>query len=313
MPLTSKDSLLAGFWPPAQVAPLSFAQRIASTFLNRLPLRVKDAVYSSLFTLCRKIYDRPGFLPSSVYRLPFGLCLKVRCNTVTRNESSALQYLAARQCVSAPAWVDAHTSADTSYLLMTWTEGECAADVYPSLTDGDRRRLVEDLTLQLRPLREHTKNSPRAISTISGDPFDDPRIPWLSNEPQNIHCYSDFARQVWIGLDRPSNRNTLKPLVQPLIERTDVPIVFSHGDLYPKNMIFPGGLEHWRRGQSRVCLVDWEYAGWMPLYWDALKATLLECDRDSDWMQVVCQLFPECIAELEIDWQWRSRSRVPLI
>lgn len=42
------------------------------------------------------------------------------------------------------------------------------------------------------------------------------------------------------------NRDMLQPLLRPLIERDGVPVVFSHGDLLPKNLIFPGGLNHWR-------------------------------------------------------------------
>jgi thiamine kinase-like enzyme len=78
-------------------------------------------------------------------------------------------------------------------------------------------------------------------------------------------------------------------------------------------MIFPGGLNHWRSGGERICIIDWEYAGWMPNYWDALKATWTQWEPDTEWLQIMRTVFPDCIEELETDWQWRSRSGITII
>jgi hypothetical protein len=44
-------------------------------------------------------------------------------------------------------------------------------------------------------------------------------------------------------------------------------------------------LDHWRLGSIPNCIIDWEYAGWMADYWDPLKMTWMECERDTEWLQ----------------------------
>ena len=62
-----------------------------------------------------------------------------------------------------------------------------------------------------------------------------------------------------------------------------------------------------------VCLIDWEMAGWMPLPWDALKATWLTFESDNEWRMMMFSLFPECQQELTADWEWRLLSNVTIV
>ncbi|KAG2153910.1 protein kinase subdomain-containing protein PKL [Suillus clintonianus] len=239
-----------------------------------------------------------------IFRLPFGLVLKV-IKKPSYVEADALRFVSTLRDIHVPRYIDSVSNQYKSYLLTTWVEGDCAGD----------ERLAHDLRSQLGSMRLQTRSYElRAICNASGGPVDDPRIPWVARE--NLRTFpssQDFVAEVWTGLDWPMNRDTLQPLLRPLIERDGVPIVFSHGDLLPKNLIFPGGLNHWRSGGEKICIIDWEYAGWMPIFWDALKATWLEGEPDTEWLQMMRTIFPECIEELDADWQWRSRSRVTIL
>jgi thiamine kinase-like enzyme len=141
-------------------------------------------------------------------------------------------------------------------------------------------------------------------------PFHDPRMSWCHES--TFPSTKEFFRKAWLGLDPVRNRDTIRPRIEPFIERP-CRVVFCHGDLKPRNMIFPGGLDAWRQGRTRVCLIDWEYAGWMPEPWDAIKAAMEECEADSEWLQVVRQIFPEQGPYLDAEWLWRSESRMMLI
>ncbi|KIJ60110.1 hypothetical protein HYDPIDRAFT_117571 [Hydnomerulius pinastri MD-312] len=61
-----------------------------------------------------------------------------------------------------------------------------------------------------------------------------------------------------------------------------------------------------------VCIIDWEYAGWMPDFWDALKATWM-CDDDDLWLHFGRRVFREHDEELKADWEWRIRSQVTIL
>lgn len=253
----------------------------------------------------------------TIFRLPFGLTLKIvrGGNTV---EADALHFVGRLHGVHTPRLIDSVVSDNTSYLLTTWIDGQTMGEVWDHLSASDQTAIASDLGDQLRAMRVQTVTVSRGAQLIcnaSSGPVSDPRIPWVAEEnARTFSCPQAFAAEVWTGLDWACNRPTLQPRLRPLIER-DVPVVFTHGDLLPKNLVFPGGLGHWRAGLSRICLLDWEYAGWMPVYWDALKMTWLEYDeeRDGEWLRMARAVFPECEAELEADWEWRTRSTVLIL
>jgi hypothetical protein len=283
---------------------------LIKAFLSLTPPRWKPAIYDAIIGnryMCTPLYH-------DIFRLPFGLVLKV-VRKPGYVEADALRFVSTLRDIHVPRYIDSASSQYKSYLLTTWVEGDCVSDVWDDLTASDMERLAHDLRHQLGSMRLQTQShEPRTICNASGGPVNDPRIPWVAREnPRTFLSSQDFAAEVWTGLDWPMNRDTLQPLLRPLIERDGVPIVFSHGDLYPKNFIFPGGLNHWRSGGEKICIIDWEYAGWMPIFWDALKATWLECDPDTEWLELMRTVFPDCIEELDADWQWRSRSRVTIL
>ncbi|RPD64119.1 protein kinase subdomain-containing protein PKL [Lentinus tigrinus ALCF2SS1-7] len=249
-----------------------------------------------------------------IYRLPMNLVLKVSSDP-TGNEAVALQFVEALDGVHAPKLIDCACTAMQTYLLTTWIEGDTVADVWGQLTASDKAHLAVQLRDQVSSLHEqtHTRAGQRSISLASGSPIIDPRVPWLADNPRIFTTSPDLFQQLWIGLGCPWNADTLQPKLQPLIEREDVPIVFCHGDILRKNLILPGGLQRWRSGATVVCLIDWEYAGWMPLPWDPLKATWMTYGPEDEWFRMMKVVFTEAHEELEADWLWRSRSKIPIV
>jgi hypothetical protein len=60
----------------------------------------------------------------------------------------------------------------------------------------------------------------------------------------------------------------------------DVPVVFTHGALHPRNIIISAG-----PNPSVMAILGWEQAGWYPAYWELCKARW-ECSRRQgleDW------------------------------
>ncbi|KAG2745397.1 hypothetical protein P692DRAFT_20858560 [Suillus brevipes Sb2] len=296
--------------PPPSDRSLSPLLQIVKTFLSLIPQRWKPAIYDAIIRnryVCTPLHY-------TVFRLPFGLVLK-KVRTPNYVEADALRFAKTLRDIHVPHYIDSASGQDGGYLVTTWVEGDCVCDVWNDLTASDKERLAHDLRHQLGSMRRQTRTyEPRTICDASGGPVEDPRIPWVAQEnPRTFPSSQAFAAEVWVGLDLPRNRDTLQPLIRPVIERDGVPIVFSHGDLLPRNMIFPGGLNHWRSGGERICIIDWEYAGWMPNYWDALKATWTQWEPETEWLQMMRTVFPDCIEELEIDWQWRSCSGITIM
>ncbi|KAI0761487.1 protein kinase subdomain-containing protein PKL [Trametes elegans] len=280
-------------------------------FLLRL---VPAALKPTLFRWAAQASARCGLqLHHNIYCLPFNLILKPTLD-VNLNEAQALHIVESVKDVQAPRLVSHAAGVPYSYTLMTRIEGDCCNDVFDELTASDKTRLVLELQTQLAALRQATANRRKTICGASEASISDPRIPWLCEEPRVLRSSQEFFEQVWIGLDLPWNRDTIRPYIRPFIEREDVPIVFCHGDILPKNIILPGGLKQWRKGTTQLFLIDWEYAAWAPLPWEALKATWLVVDPvEDEWYDLMKKVFPESSAELETDWTWRLKSNITII
>ncbi|EAU90983.2 protein kinase subdomain-containing protein PKL [Coprinopsis cinerea okayama7 len=285
-----------------------------------LPRRIKRLIYRSLCALS----NRWGWRVHPVlHHLPFGLALRRKTSFSTAQHSSAveaagLKYLESSniQGVNFPHLVDITVDGDTAYTLSTYIDGDSLASVLDHFTSQDWERLVLDLRSQLRSLRQQTtcesQRRPVICNAAGSTIIDDPRISWVAENGRELATTQGFFSQVWLGLDLPRNINTIRPKIQPLIDRP-VSVNFCHGDVYPRNIILPGGLSAWRRGKSRLCLVDWEYSGWMPAPWEALKATLMECEEDSEWLVTIRKALPEFKEYLDADWEWRSKSNMMIV
>ncbi|KAK5175653.1 uncharacterized protein LTR77_000792 [Saxophila tyrrhenica] len=75
--------------------------------------------------------------------------------------------------------------------------------------------------------------------------------------PSNLALELAEADQRWIATP-PAIRTSISRSL-----RTDHRVVFTHGDLNPRNIIVENG--------TIKALLDWEFAGWYPEYWEYVK------------------------------------------
>ncbi|RXW13744.1 hypothetical protein EST38_g12111 [Candolleomyces aberdarensis] len=279
--------------------------------MKTLPSRFKRWIYRRLLSLGA---SRSWCIHPAVHRLPFGLALKTSARETSINETAALRFLEASKTANLnfPFLVDSTTDGTITYMLSTYIDGDCACEVMEGFSSQDWRRLELDLRGQLTSLHIQTSSHHHNICSAAGGIIDDPRMSWVAEGALELATTQDFFAQVWLGLDFPWNRETIRPAIQPLIDRP-VPVAPCHGDVYPRNIIFPGGVEAWRVGKTRLCLIDWEFSGWMPAPWEAPKATFIEAEPDSEWQIVIRHALPEFREYLDADWLWRSKSRMMII
>ncbi|TCD65017.1 hypothetical protein EIP91_003338 [Steccherinum ochraceum] len=251
----------------------------------------------------------------NIFRLPYSLVLKLAHFDPNGNEGSGLRLVSSVSNGLTPQLIDYVATEHETYVLMEWIDGVSAADVWDDLTSSDKERIVTEVRDQVHSLRRLLPNPhhPPAICAASGHSIDDPRIPWHRDDPRVLFSCREFFQQVWLGMAFPSMSPALKATMQPYIDR-ELPVVFCHGDLLPRNLLLPGGLQAWRAGTQRLYLIDWEYCGWMPQPWEALKATWLVVDRDEDeWYGLMRKAFPEDAGDLDADWEWRCRSGIAIV
>lgn len=73
--------------------------------------------------------------------------------------------------------------------------------------------------------------------------------------------------------------------------------VFTHSDLNPFNILV--------RGDQIVSIIDWEFSGWYPPYWEYTSAWFGNVTR-GEWQSTIYSLLNPYPEELEIE---RTRNR----
>ena len=73
--------------------------------------------------------------------------------------------------------------------------------------------------------------------------------------------------------------------------------VFTHGDLNPFNIL--------ERGDQVVGIIDWEFAGWHPCYWEYASAWYGNRIRQG-WQELPTKFLDAYLTELEME---KTRQR----
>lgn len=88
--------------------------------------------------------------------------------------------------------------------------------------------------------------------------------------------------------------------------RDDVPIVFTHNDLCPPNILLSHG-----PNPTVVAIIDWAQSGWYPSYWEYCKARRvglqdehLDAAGNEEWHKTYVPLVIDPVDEEEYDHPW---------
>lgn len=131
------------------------------------------------------------------------------------------------------------------------------------------------------------------IGSISGGPCVDTRV--TSDGPfgpfNNESDFNDYLVQKLSGKAPPARLKALRERM-----RDDHPLVLTHGNLVPQNVIV-------HRGHVSA-IVDWDQAGWRPEYWERTKS--LYDFWLAEWPDIVKDVMPSYEEEVEIDLELRE-------
>lgn len=81
----------------------------------------------------------------------------------------------------------------------------------------------------------------------------------------------------------------------------DVPIVFTHADLHPSNILITRPQA--QKGRSRVLsIIDWQQSGWYPAYWEYCKSRWT-ADIGGTWEQKYLPMIMD-VADCYHNWDY---------
>ncbi|TFK95187.1 kinase-like domain-containing protein [Pterulicium gracile] len=252
---------------------------MAFSWLNTLVSVVRCQVIDYLRKRGRNRY---GTMKGKASRLTSGLVLKTGQHDAVSAELEALSFVAAHTSIPVPRvryhWQD---KGDAS-VIMQFMEGEMLQRVWADLSPAQRRHVMQTLSGfvdQLRLLSQPPPPSslshlPREgwIGSTLGHSFHD------ASMTQEVAAFGPFASERQFYNWRVSrfdlltwNADTAAKLADIRQRmRDDHPIVLTHGDINRRNvLVCVHGPE--QEDVEVTALLDWEQAGWRPIYWESRK------------------------------------------
>ncbi|KJX93151.1 phosphotransferase family protein [Zymoseptoria brevis] len=207
-----------------------------------------------------------------IVRVERGVC---KAGTGVRvEESRALQFAHALQ-LPVPTVHEVKTADRETEILMDFVDGDCLEEAWPAMNAAQKQSVAEQIGRIVAAMREVACDQP--IGALGGPALDCRQYSDYPGGPfANEAEFNDYVLDLLSGTP-PRVRRTLAEALP-----VDSRIVFSHCDLVPRNIIVEGD-------QVRA-LLDWEYAGWYPEYWEYVKF-FDRPTRCKDWKQYADIIF----------------------
>jgi aminoglycoside phosphotransferase (APT) family kinase protein len=203
--------------------------------------------------------------------------LVVKSGNLRSHEAQTLRFIKANTTIPVPKVHDIHWQDDQVVsFVMDYMPGRRLDEAWPTLDSTQKLSIADELHSyinQLRNLRgtyigaiNHGKAIIGQIDSLEGGQF-------TSEQEFNEFILGDIV---------PSAPELLRHYARFALS-DDHEIVFTHADFAPRNILVDGGCV--------TALLDWEYAGWYPEYWEYVQA-LRQLRPMKDWPEYLARILP---------------------
>ncbi|KAI9831402.1 MAG: hypothetical protein M1826_003575 [Phylliscum demangeonii] len=228
----------------------------STSFHDTWPRRALTLASISLF---RRLCPRSG----RVLFLPGGICIKYG-GSIHLSEAAAMRLVATSTSIPVPTLLCAFERKGTTYLVMRRIKGDHISTNWHQRSEASRAALLAQLRGYLRDLRHLPHPRPGWVAAADLTTLHDVRV-----EPDragfgpfpNSSAFHRFLR------DGIADATGHLPDVQRLMAlqgEKDYATCMTHGDLSSINILV--------RNDRIVGIIDWEMAGWYPVYWEFTNA-----------------------------------------
>ncbi|KAL2760290.1 hypothetical protein ACRALDRAFT_1078932 [Sodiomyces alcalophilus JCM 7366] len=234
------------------------------------------------------------------------VCIPISRNLIVKRgpfvhltEAATMQFVASNTSIPVPRVYCAFVHNNMAYIVMERIKGKSIALAWKSLSEADMKSILAQLRTIFRELRDLRPPPGTGVQSCAGGSMTDARIPHARPRFGPFKTIQDF--HVWLregfSLDdcsRIKDDRTRKD-IERMITMQDgpwPPPVFTHADLNPSNIFV--------RGDRVVSIIDWEFAGWYPHYWEYTSAWYGNRYRQ-EWQDMIPEFLDPCPAESKMD------------
>jgi aminoglycoside phosphotransferase (APT) family kinase protein len=264
-------------------------------------LPTKDAIESSKGVLCEQS-ARKVVGVGSHFVVKYGLQADLE-------EGQNMIFIKSTTSVSVPKVYALFKDVESNknYVIMERISGDRLDSIWASLDHMQKQAVALQIRasfIELRKLR-----SPDAYCSLDCKPLRD-HLFYTGNSEESLGLEGPFKTE--IELNDALIKKYLSSGYLP-VEKADYyrrafpsvlnghPSTFTHGDLQRKNIIV--GTE-----DGSITIIDWEFAGWYPSYWEYARA-IFACGRfDDDWSEWI----DFSLEAYQNEWAWMQMLIVEL-
>jgi aminoglycoside phosphotransferase len=252
--------------------------------VRALVLLTVKARYHNLF---RRLWRKQSGLPYI-----FNIFIKAKPGE-NLAEAHAMRFVASCTSIPVPKVHYAFAYKGASYIVMSRVTGHMVGHGWSSRPEESKRRILDQLRSIIAELRSVPIPSGAGVSSVDGGPFYDCRLP-RRDYWGPYSTVREFHEALVNGMDFDIDC-TLRPDLAELFEfyrHAGDQLVLTHGDLSSLNILV--------QGDTVVGIVDWETAGWFPLYWEYTCAKYVN-PRNPFWGDPVDQFLEPMPHELKME------------
>ncbi|KAI6767716.1 hypothetical protein HG530_005725 [Fusarium avenaceum] len=206
-----------------------------------------------------------------------------------------MQFVASHTRIPIPKLYAVHVEKETGsiFIEMDYIKGECLESAWNHLSTGERDTVFADIKQYISWLRELQPPAQDIVSSAYENPAYDCRIGARFFGPMNQHEFHSLVR-------RHLHMEDVAPFLGQKVAKMHTSTYqthFTHADLCPKNIIVRNG--------RVAAIIDWEFAGWYPEYWEFTKANYNPFPGEGwwDYLRLALPCYDEELAAELVLWE----------
>lgn len=214
-------------------------------------------------------------------------------------EAATMSYVASNTSIPVPRVHSSFVHGNRAYIVMEHIYGISLSHAWKTISRSDVDAVLTQLRRMLRELRALSPRQDAGIESCVGGSLRDSRIPRSRPRFGPFKTTQEFHLWLRDGLrpeEYPDRKNDQDwEDIKAMAAKHDgpwPPPVFTHGDLNPSNILVRGG--------QVVGIIDWEFAGWYPYYWEYTSAWYGNRIRPT-WQNLIHRFLEPCPEELEME------------
>jgi aminoglycoside phosphotransferase len=263
-------------------------------------------------TFVRRFLTRVALHTTAKFYSRDGLCVPISKHKIVKagrrvhlTEGATMKYLTEKTTIPVPKVYCSFLHKNRAYIVMERIQGEELPKAWKLMSEESIDVILAQLRKIFQELRALTPSGMGVESCVGGSLYDS-RIPRGNPRFGPFKTIQEF--HFWLRRDlkpedlkdREKDRDWHN--LQDMISKQDgpwPPPKFTHGDLNPFNVLVCGG--------NVVGIVDWEFSGWYPHYWEYTSAWFGNVTR-TEWQGMLDKVLdrpsPEQFKMEEVRNKW---------